>query len=83
MIVHREGFGEEEDMPVPDLLAGAAPASPCHHLPLQLPGHLAPVSAAHKQETDSKITGRSYLAKHVGLEHMTKASLREADVHSC
>jgi hypothetical protein len=68
MIVQSEDFGEEEDMPVPRLLEGVAPACPCHHLPLQLPRHLASVSAAHKQEID---TQQMHLAKHVGIEHMT------------
>ncbi len=53
MIVQSEDFGEEEGMPVPRLLEGVDPACPCHHLPLQLPRHLASVSAAHKQETDT------------------------------
>ena len=54
MLIQCEIFGEEEDMPVPHLLAGAAPACLCHHLPLQLPRHLASVSAAHKQETNKQ-----------------------------
>lgn len=62
---------EEEDMPVPRLLAGAAPACPCHHLPLQLPRHLASVSAAHKRETDKQLL---CLAKHVNIGHVTRSS---------
>ena len=68
MIIQCEDFGEEEDMPVPHLLGDAAPACPCHHLPLQLPRHLAAVSVARKQETDKQ---QMRLAKHISVEHMT------------
>jgi hypothetical protein len=67
-----EDFGEEEeDMPVPHLLAGAAPACPCHQFPLQLPRRLASVSAPRKQESDKKLLR---LAKHVSIKHMTRSS---------
>ena len=74
MIIQCEDFGEEEDMPVPHLLGGAAPACPCHHLPLQLPRHLASVSAARKQETDKH---QISLAKHASIKHMTRSSPKE------
>ncbi len=56
-------------MPVPRLLGDAAPACPCHHLPLQLLTHLASVSAAHKRDTEKQ---QMRLAKHVAIEHLTQ-----------